>query len=287
MLDKFLRWISERGIDSIDEVTSETAEAYRRYLFHARNKSTGKPLSFGYQASCLCTVKRWFAWLVDANWLAIDPTLKLKLPRDGKRLPMGHLTLSQVETVLNQADVTTPLGIRDRAIMETFYSTGIRRLELVNLQLYEINRENRLLTIRQGKGCKDRVVPIGDRALGWIDKWVCDIRPEILQEPTDRLFLTSLGNPFHPVVLSTLVKTYLDSAGIDGRGSCHRFRHTAATLMLENGADLRSLQTMLGHENLNTTQVYTHITIKRLREVHDATHPARPDQLSDKEKGNM
>jgi integrase/recombinase XerD len=143
--------------------------------------------------------------------------------------------------------------------------------------------------IRQGKGKRDRVVPIGLRALQWLEKYLLEVRPWLMAgngrkrlgpmpEECDRIFLGTTGKPISPVKLSQLVRGYLKWAEINKSGACHVLRHTAATLMLENGADLRSLQTLLGHASLNTTQVYTHITIDRLRQVHDATHPAKPDQ---------
>jgi len=147
--------------------------------------------------------------------------------------------------------------------------------------------------IRQGKGRKDRIVPIGVRAIEWLEKYLRDVRPWLeagngckqrrkqLPAATNRLILSNTGGAMRPEVLSALVRAYIEAAGINKPGSCHILRHTAATLMLENGADLRSLQTLLGHESLNTTQIYTHITLERLRQVHDATHPAKPDAKPD------
>jgi len=168
-------------------------------------------------------------------------------------------------------------GIRDRSIFETFYSTAMRRTELLSLQLDDLDCDRGVIMIRQGKGRKDRVVPIGKRAIGWLEKYLHESRPRLLQEPSDTVYLTSTGNAFHPVTLGQLVRQYLDANGINRRGACHMLRHTAATLMMEGGADLRSLQTLLGHESLNTTQIYTHVTIDRLREVHAKTHPAASD----------
>lgn len=155
----------------------------------------------------------------------------------------------------------------------------MRRSELIALKLDDINGQSQMITIRQGKGRKDRVVPTGQRALDWLVKYLHDGRPTLAAEETDAIFLTSRGNAFHPVTLSQLVKDYLISAGINKRGSCHMLRHTAATLMLEGGADLRSIQTLLGHEQLNTTQIYTHVSIKHLREVHNRTHPGAHERL--------
>ncbi len=147
------------------------------------------------------------------------------------------------------------------------------------MQLSDLSRDTGTLLIRQGKGRKDRVVPIGPRAVEWIDKYETDGRESLIAKPTERLFLTTRGNAIHPNVLSYLVREYMTAAGISKRGSCHLLRHTAATLMLEGGAELRSLQkTLLGHEQLNTTAIYTHVAMKRLREVHAATHPGYADR---------
>ncbi len=283
-LGKFIEWCSDRGIDCVHEITAEAAEAYRRSLYHHRNARTGKPIKFSTQSSYLSAVCHWLAWLNEQGWITDNPAHRIELPRAEHRLPSSYLTLSEVETLLNTVDLTTPSGLRDRAMMETFYATGMRRAELIALQLDDVNAESRVLTIRQGKGRKDRVVPIGNRALEWINKYLHDGRPSMLAEATNTLFLTSRGNAFHPNNLSALVRGYVVAAGITKPGSCHIFRHTAATLMLEGGADLRSIQSLLGHEQLNTTQIYTHVTIQRLREVHERTHPGAKDRKPDEGK---
>ncbi len=280
----FLTWSNERGIDAVSEFTPELLQAFRRHLFHRPNQRTGKPLTFKTQACYLASVRDWCAWLLKQHWITDDPSLKLTLPKEEKQLPAAFLSIDEVETLLNSVDLSTPSGLRDHAILETFYSTGIRRSELVKLDLDDLNIASRLLVIRRGKGRKDRVVPIGVRALQWINKYLIDARPQFATHAhankTGRsaLFLTTIGRRFHPNVLSQIVREYLDGIGITKKGSCHMLRHTTATLMLENGADLRSLQTLLGHDKLNTTQIYTHVTLTHLRKVHDKTHPARPDE---------
>ena len=159
----------------------------------------------------------------------------------------------------------------------------MRRSELIGLKLEDIDRERRLLRIVQGKNRKDRLVPIGQRALGWLDKYLSDVRPCYVNEPTDTLFLNSSGRPLHGTNLTLLVRASMTAVGISKRGSCHMLRHTAATLLRDGGADLRSLQTLLGHEHLNTTELYTHLTLKQLRDVHDRTHPAeRPPREAER-----
>jgi integrase/recombinase XerD len=289
-LGRFTNWLTERSIESILEITPEIVNAYQRSLYHIGNLRTKKPLRSATQSSYLCAVAHWLQWACLRKFLPFNPAMNMELPKEEHRLPVNYLSETEVESLLNETDITTPLGIRDRAIIETLYSCAIRRNELLNLGVYDVDRSRRLLIIRLGKGKRDRVVPIGVRALEWLDKYITDVRPWLLEgggrkrgtkiaEPTTKIILHNTGAEMHPTNLSQLVRRYLTSAGIKKPGSCHMLRHTTATLMLENGADLRSLQTMLGHASLNTTQIYTHITIDRLRAVHDATHPAKPDVL--------
>ncbi len=281
-LVRFVNWLSERGLDCLAQVTPQIMAAYRRNLFHYRNPRTGKPLTFESQAHYLMPIRRWFDWMVNQALLETDPSADLELPKAEQRLPTAVLTADEVESLLNVPDVNTGLGIRDRTMMETFYSSGIRCGELVALDVYDIDAEREVLIVRLGKGKKDRVVPLGNRALSWIQKWTHDIRPELVTESSAQaLFVSKNGNRLGPTYVSILVRKYLTAIGIDYRGSCHLLRHTAATLMMENGADLRSLQQFLGHARLNTTQIYTHVSIQRLQDVHRKTHPAKPNGKPD------
>ncbi len=188
----------------------------------------------------------------------------------------------EADRVLNQANVADPLGVRDRAMLETFYSTGMRRMELLSLKLYDLDIERGTVMIRLGKGKKDRMIPIGSRALAWIDKYVIEARPTLVREPDDgTLFLSNLNEAFTPNRLTQLVREYVDAAQLGKRGACHLFRHTMATLMLENGADIRFIQQMLGHAELSTTQIYTQVSIRKLKEIHSLTHPARLEKQAE------
>jgi integrase/recombinase XerD len=190
-------------------------------------------------------------------------------------------------------DVREPMGLRDRAILEVLYSTGMRRKELAGLKLFDLDAERGTIMIRQGKGKKDRMVPVGERALAWVGKYLADARPRLVQEPDDlsavprqaggTLFLTNLGEAFSPNRLTQMAREYVDAANLGKKGACHLFRHTCATLMLENGADVRFIQELLGHAELSTTQIYTQVSIRKLKEIHTATHPARmkPDRTAD------
>ena len=152
----------------------------------------------------------------------------------------------------------------------------IRRLELIGLKLYDMDVERGTVMIRQGKGKKDRMIPIGDRAMMWVDKYLTEVRPRLVMEPDDgTLFLANHGEVFTPCRLTQMVGRYVRKADVNKSGACHLFRHTMATLMLENGADIRFIQQMLGHSRLETTEIYTKVSIRKLKEIHTATHPAK------------
>lgn len=267
-------WLAERDITAPGEVTLPILERYQRYLFYYR-KENGDPLSFRSQNIRLSPIRSFFKWLTKNHYILYNPASELELPRMEKRLPRHVLSISEVDQVMNQTDIESDVGIRDRAILESFYSTGIRRKELRDLKITDLDRDRGTLMIRQGKGRKDRVVPIGLRAVSWIDRYLTDIRPDQVVYPDDgTLFLTIHGGAFSLKQLSHIVSKYIEAAKIDKQGGCHLLRHTMATLMLENGADIRYIQHILGHEDLNSTQIYTRISISKLKEVHDRTHPS-------------
>ena len=274
VLHYFATWCEERGISNAAEVTRPILQRYQRWLFYYRKKN-GKPLGVRTQYSRISEVMLFFRWLTRNNLILYNPASELELPRGEKRLPKAILTVEEVEKVLAQADLRDPLGVRDRAIMEVLYSTGIRRKELVGLTIFDIDQSRRTVMVRLGKGKKDRLIPIGERALLWVEKYVTEVRPQFVMEPDSGvLFLTAEGEALDPRHLSHRVTVYVDAAGIGKKGSCHLFRHTMATLMLEGGADTRFIQQMLGHESLESTQLYTQVSIRKLQDIYVATHPA-------------
>jgi integrase/recombinase XerD len=274
-LREFVKWTFERSMSRPSEVTKPILERYQRHLYHHRKKN-GQPLSFRSQHGCLVPVRAFFKWLCRQNHLLANPAADLDLPRAEKRLPKHVLTASEAERVLAMPDAGGPLGLRDRAILEAFYSTGMRRMELLGLKLYDLDQERGTVFIRQGKGKKDRMIPMGERAFAWVMRYVEETRPSLSLTPDDGVvFLTNVGLPFEPNRLTQLVRDYVDAAEIGKTGSCHLFRHTCATLMLEGGADIRFIQQLLGHEKLETTQIYAQVSIRMLKEVHTRTHPAR------------
>lgn len=283
-LGLFIEWAELRSILRPQEVTLEVLESYQRHVHHYRT-DLGKPLSIQGHRARLTALTTWFAWLKKHKHIEENPAIDLVLPKLGKRLPKAVLTVKEVETIMCQPNLNGPLGLRDRAILELLYSTGMRRTELTMLSIHDLDSDRRTVTIRHGKGDKQRVVPIGERALSWLQSYLDNARPLLLLEPREtRLFLTKNGKPIIPNALSDLVKKHFRSAGVVKPGSCHLFRHTTATLMLENGADIRYIQALLGHADLNSTQIYTHVSIAKLREVHDKTHPAKPGRSGERKK---
>jgi integrase/recombinase XerD len=271
----FVSWCQDRGITQPAEVTKALLERYQRWLYHYR-KDNGQALTFGSQFTHLVPVRAFFKWCAKHNHTLYNPAGELEMPKIEKRLPKHVLTAGEADRVLNQANVTDPLGLRDRAILETFYSTGMRRRELSGLKLYDLDVDRGTIMVRMGKGKKDRMIPIGSRALAWIDRYVTEVRSMLARQPDDGiLFLSNQGDIFSPNRLTQMVREYVGAAEIGKTGACHLFRHTMATLMLENGADIRFIQQMLGHAELSTTQIYTQVSIRKLKEIHSLTHPAR------------
>ena len=270
----FVECCGRSSVFHADAVTFELVQSYQHQLFRHR-KRDGRPLSVATQAQRLLPVAQLFAWLRRAGRVQLNPTADIMMPRPDRKLPESTLSASEMALLLAAPDVSPPLGLRDRAMLEVFYSCALRRGELIGLKLGDIDYGRGTVFVRCGKGAKDRYVPIGERALFWLRLYVGLARPRLVGEShPDRVFLSSVGTPFCPDWLSRKIRQYLAQAGISKRGSCHLLRHTVATLMLEGGADIRYVAEMLGHVRLETTQQYTRVSIDRLRTVHAATHPA-------------
>ena len=272
-LDALVRFLAELEVTNVADVTLAHLDSYQRHLFRHK-KANGQPLSFRTQAQRLIPVKALFAWLARQEVLSVNPALSLELPKTEHRLPEAVLGVDEVESILAAPDTTSALGIRDRAILEVFYSCAIRRSELIGLRVADIDHARGTLFVRQGKGSRDRFVPIGDRARMWVTRYLDEVRPVLETKSRSTMFLTATGTALAPDVLSRLVSAYVSAGAPNKKGSCHLFRHSTATLMLDAGADVRHVAEMLGHQKLETTMGYTRVSMGKLQEVHARTHPA-------------
>ena len=269
----FIAWCDERSVTHPQHVSRPVLERYQRWLYHYR-KRNGEPLSIASQRSKLIPLRGLFKWLTRSGELPANPAADLDLPKRMRRLPRAVLTASEMERVLALADTSTAIGLRDRAMMEVVYSTGMRRMEVAHLELGDVDAERCVVLIREGKGRKDRLLPLGERALHWVQEYLTRSRPQLawnLGEPA--LFLGNEGKPLSLAWVSRIVALYIERAALGKHGGPHLVRHSMATLMLEGGADIRFIQAMLGHVELSTTQIYTQVAIRQLQHVHATTHP--------------
>ncbi|MCH2074354.1 MAG: site-specific tyrosine recombinase XerC [Puniceicoccaceae bacterium] len=271
---RFVGWCDERGLNHPNQITKPILERYQRYLYYYRQERNNRPLSPTSQNHYLTSVKMFFKYLTRQNYLLYNPASELEIIRAAPSLPV-ILSENEIERLINQPDTNTESGIRDRAILELFYSTGLRRSELCNLTLHDLSLSRKTVMVRKGKGNKDRLIPVGQRAINWIGVYLDKVRDGLLTDITNEtLFLNDYGDAFRDTKIGDKVKRYMKNAGIDVPGSCHLLRHAMATHMLENGAEMRYIQAMLGHANLSATQMYTHVSIRKLQQVHEATHPS-------------
>ncbi|MGI6343889.1 MAG: site-specific tyrosine recombinase XerD [Bacillota bacterium] len=261
----YLHFLGEGRIESFAETDRETVRAYLDRLHQlGRSAST--------ISRTLAALKSFHQYLVQEDVLASDPTAHLESPRVEKRLPRV-LTLTEVEALLNQPHLGNPASIRDKAMLEVLYATGIRVSELVNLDLENINLDAGYLRCL-GKGNKERIVPLGSAAIDALDLYLQTARRELVKFPGEpALFVNQHGRRLTRQGFWKIIKRYAKEARIDENITPHTLRHSFATHLLENGADLRSVQEMLGHADISTTQIYTHITRNRLKEVYEKSHP--------------
>jgi len=231
--------------------------------------ATRKPRS---AARMLSSIRRFYRYLLRERLISEDPSARITPPKLGRPLPKT-LTEGDIESLLDAADTVSALGQRDRAMLETLYATGLRVSELVSLQLEQFNPRRGLLQIT-GKGNKERLVPLGDEALAWLQTYLQEARPELLQQRRSQaIFITRRGTAMSRHAFWHLIKRYAERAAINKPLSPHVLRHAFATHLLNHGADLRTLQMLLGHSDLSTTQIYTHVARARLQELHARHHP--------------
>lgn len=276
---RFFAYLEERGIRSLGEVSREVVQAYQTHLFTVKRK--GKPLSVESQQHHLVALKAFFRFLVTHDYLLADPAADLELPRRKKGLPRGIMTQKEVVRILEQPDLATPLGLRDRAILELLYSSGIRNEELRTLSALDVDVGAGSVLIREGKNAKSRLVPLGEVAGSWVSRYLEASRPLLALDPEEkRLFVSKNGRPMTSSNLIVMVKKYVRKAQVKKAVTPHAFRHTCATHLLKGKADLRYIQELLGHASVATTQIYTKVEVSDLRRVHQRCHPRERKALA-------
>ena len=264
-LEGLERWISKRGTALIS--------ASRADLLDYLSGSVGKGARPRTTARLLSSLRRFYGYLVREEKIKTDPTALIDSPKLGRPLPKS-LSEEQVEKLLESPDVAKLLGLRDRAMLETLYATGLRVSELVGLTLSQVSLTQGVVRVI-GKGDKERLVPLGEEAISWISRYLAEGRPKLVKSrPTDALFTTARGGPMTRQAFWHNLKGHTRQAGIDVKKlSPHTLRHAFATHLLNHGADLRVVQMLLGHADLSTTQIYTHVAQARLKTLHEQHHP--------------
>ena len=263
-LNSLARWLIGRGKNLSEGDRADLLEYIAwRVEMGARPRSTARQLS---------SFRRFFRYLVREGVLSADPTARISMPKVGRPLPKA-LPEEDVEALLEAPDVKDPLGHRDRTMLEVLYATGLRVTELVSLRLSQINMNQGVVRI-VGKGGRERLIPLGEESLEWLQEFIAGPRMEILLErQTDFLFPTRRGDRMTRQAFWHIIKRYAEKARISPSLSPHTLRHAFATHLLNHGADLRVVQMLLGHSDLSTTQIYTHVARERLKDLHARHHP--------------
>tara|TARA_R110001583_G_scaffold54668_1_gene167003 strand:+ start:1718 stop:2671 length:954 start_codon:yes stop_codon:yes gene_type:complete len=273
-LKKFFLWCLERNVTRIDQIDLDLMDDYAAYLNAYRKPLDKRPLCLAQKRNLLTFVKTFIKYMYVKNLLPTNPLENIELPSRGQQIPKALYSVDEIETILEQPLLFGIKGLRDRAILECLFATGIRRGELVELNIDDIKFSERLIRV-YGKGDKERLVPISIRGCEWLAFYIGKIRPMFAFIGSGKcLFLANNGKRYAPGKVSDMASLYVKLAGFDRTGACHLYRHNTATTMLDNGADLRHIQEMLGHASILTTQLYTHVSRKKLSEVYNDTHPS-------------
>ena len=272
----FLKAVS---VEDIRQVTTSMIESWIQNLYDYRN-ARNQPYSISTIGIKIRSIKRFFEFLEKVNTVFIDPAELIKKPKLNKNKIKPTLTAKEVRQILDQPNLGTLIGIRDRTVIEVFYSTGIRLNELQNLTIYDVDVQSSTVKIKKGKGYKTRVVPLGKHAVTFLKEYISKVRPKLsVEDKTTRvLFLNQYSKPLSKQVIATMIRTYVKAAKIKKKVTAHTFRHTFATLLIKNGADLRAVQKMLGHTDLKTTRVYIRSLVPDIKKVHQKTHPREKDK---------
>lgn len=272
-LQFFLRYLQKANMEELSQIDKENIHQYQLYLYN--NQAKGKSLSLETQYARLVPLKTFFRWLVKRGYFLYDPTTQLELPKRKKNLPKGIMTRIEINRILAQPDPETSLGLRDKAILELLYSTGIRNSELRNLTIYDVDTNHGELRINQGKGRKDRIIPLGEIAAKYLETYLQNSRPKLVKEKKEHnlLFVSKNGQKLTLANLLWLIAKYTNQAKITKHITAHSFRHTCATHMLRGKSNLRYIQELLGHSSIATTQIYTRVEVSDLKREHKRCHP--------------
>jgi integrase/recombinase XerD len=264
-LGRLALWLANNANEPLLDLRETTLTSFIAHLAKQTRASS--------QARYLSTLRRFYRWQLGRGRIVADPTLKLANPSQPSRLPKV-MSEKQVEALLDAPNLESPLGLRDRAMLETIYATGLRVSELVGLRLHEVSLADGVLRAL-GKGSKERLVPLGQLAIEWIQRYLNEARPDILNgQQSDDLFVTARGGAMTRQAFWHIIKRYARIAGIaPEKLSPHVLRHAFATHLLNHGADLRVVQLLLGHADISTTQIYTHVARERLKTLHAVHHP--------------
>lgn len=264
-LSIFANWLQDHGVLSLSDAAKPDVQRYLVWRVSEQFSATST-------SRFLSAARRFYRFLVREHHIVSDPLIDIKLPKKGRRLPKT-LTENDVETLLNAPDTSTALGVRDRAMLEVLYATGLRVTELVSLELSQINLTLGAIRV-VGKGDKERLVPLGAEAIEWIQRYMDKARPDLVKgHSLEVLFPSQQGRVMTRQTFWHRVKRYAGKIGIDKTLSPHVLRHAFATHLINHGADLRVVQMLLGHSDLSTTQIYTHVAQERLQQLHQAHHP--------------
>lgn len=270
----FARWLAAQGIDTVADVTRDLLQQYQAHLM-TRTTRTGHPLSTSAQAQAVTAIKGLFSFLARHGRILVNPAEFLDRPRKRPLAPPYDIpSVRQIAKIIERPNTSRRIGVRDRAIMEVLYSSGLRLGELRALKVWDIDLVAGLVTVVRGKGDRGRLVPLGREACRWVAAYLAG--PRVVwakRRRTDLLFITERGTRLCEVTLRRAVKRYARRAGIRNRATLHMFRHAFASHMLLGGADIRSLQMLLGHRQLSTTAIYTHLDMAALKRIHRKCHP--------------
>jgi integrase/recombinase XerD len=270
---RYILWMENNQNKTLKEITREDILAYNIYL----KETNLKPNSI---ERYLNSVRQFFKWLEQESYIFINPCDNLIIPRAKQSLPVV-LTEKEINRLIQTPNVSTPQGIRDRAILETLYSTGLRIGELIDLTIFDIDTASGFVRVNKGKGGKDRFAPLTKAACHWLKEYVTNVRPKFTknQPRENHLFVGACwGRKIHPHILTPLISDYAKKAGIKKRVIPHTFRHTFATHLLDNDVDIFKIQQLLGHSRATTTQRYTKVSPKQIKEEHTKHHPREKEK---------